>query len=191
VELFTIVEALEIVGISPRDFGKPLEKVVLENLKNRYEGTVDEELGYIILVIDAKVSKIGRLLPRNGATYHRCTFKLLSYIPEVNEVVLGEVVEITDFGCFIRLGPLDGLLHISQIMDDYITYDEKNNMLFGKKTGRRLVVGEDVRARINAVSFAGGAGGKVSLVTRQPLMGSFKWIEGDLAKLVQSNVGQS
>lgn len=190
-ELFTIVEALEIVGISPRDFGKPLEKVVLENLKNRYEGTVDEELGYIILVIDAKVSKIGRLLPRNGATYHRCTFKLLSYIPEVNEVVLGEVVEITDFGCFIRLGPLDGLLHISQIMDDYITYDEKNNMLFGKKTGRRLVVGEDVRARINAVSFAGGAGGKVSLVTRQPLMGSFKWIEGDLAKLVQSNVGQS
>jgi DNA-directed RNA polymerase subunit E' len=190
-KLFTIVEALEIVGISPSDFGKPLERVVLENLKSRYEGAVDEELGYVILVIDAKVSKIGRLLPRNGATYHRCTFRLLSYIPEVNEVVLGEVVEITDFGCFVRVGPLDGLLHISQILDDYITYDEKNNMLFGKKTGRRLVVGEDVRARVNAVSFSAGAGGKVSLVTRQPLMGSFKWIEEDLAKLVQSSVGQS
>jgi DNA-directed RNA polymerase subunit E' len=102
--LFTIVEALEIVGISPSDFGKPLERVVLENLKSRYEGAVDEELGYVILVIDAKVSKIGRLLPRDGATYHRCTFRLLSYIPEVNEVVLGEVVEITDFGCFVRVG---------------------------------------------------------------------------------------
>ncbi|MCS7133440.1 MAG: S1 RNA-binding domain-containing protein, partial [Candidatus Caldarchaeum sp.] len=105
------------------------------------------------------------------------------------EVVLGEVVEITDFGCFVRIGPLDGLVHISQIMDDFITYDEKNNMLVGKKTGRKLMVGDDVRGRINAVSFASGAGGKVSLVTRQPMMGALKWIEDDIAKTVQSSVG--
>ncbi|MEM2237056.1 MAG: DNA-directed RNA polymerase [Candidatus Caldarchaeum sp.] len=183
--MFTIVEAMEVVGISPSEFGKPLDQVVLNNLKKRYEGAVDEELGYVVMVVDAKVERIGRLLPRDGSTYHRCTFKLLSYMPEVNEVILGEVVEITDFGCFVRVGPLDGLLHISQIMDDFITYDDKNNMLLGKKSGRKLTVGDDVRARINAVSFAGGAGGKVSLVTRQPLMGSLKWVEEEKAKAVQ------
>ncbi|MEM4187424.1 MAG: RPB7/RPC8 family DNA-directed RNA polymerase subunit, partial [Candidatus Caldarchaeum sp.] len=114
--MFAIVEVMEVVGISPSDFGKPLNDVVLNNLKKRYEGAVDEELGYVIMVIDARVERIGRLLPRDGSTYHRCTFKLLSYIPDVNEVVLGEIVEITDFGCFVRVGPLDGLLHISQIM---------------------------------------------------------------------------
>ncbi|MEM0441189.1 MAG: DNA-directed RNA polymerase [Candidatus Caldarchaeum sp.] len=184
-----IVEVSEIVGISPDSFDKPLEKVVLEKLRKRYEGSVDEELGYVIMVFDAKVEKVGRLLPRDGSTYHRSTFKLLTYVPLLNEVVVGEVVEITDFGCFVRIGPLDGLLHISQIMDDYITYDEKNNMLVGKKTGRKLTVGDDVRGRVNAVSLTGGAGGKVSLVTRQPMMGALKWIEEDLAKMVQSSVG--
>jgi len=187
--LFMLVEVSEIVGIPPADFGKPLEKVVLNELRKRYEGAVDEELGYIIMVIDAKVDRVGRILPRDGSTYHRSTFTLLTYMPLLNEVVLGEVVEITDFGCFVRIGPLDGLIHISQIMDDYITYDEKNNMLVGRKSGRKLLVGDDVRGRINAVSLAGGAGGKVSLVTRQPMMGSLKWIEEDLAKAVQSSVG--
>jgi len=183
--LFSIVEVDEVVGISPSDFGKPLEQVVINNLRKKYEGLVDEELGFVILVIDARVDRIGRILPRDGSTYHRCTFRLLSYIPEINEVVLGEVVEITDFGCFVRIGPFDGLLHISQIMDDYITYDEKNNMLVGRKSGRKLTVGDDVRARVNAVSFSAGVGGKVSLVTRQPMMGSLKWIEEDKAKVVQ------
>ncbi|MDW8083785.1 MAG: DNA-directed RNA polymerase [Candidatus Caldarchaeum sp.] len=187
--MFMVVEVSEIVGISPSDFDKPLEKVVLNELKKRYEGAVDEELGYVILVFDAKVDKIGRILPRDGSTYHRSTFKLLTYVPLINEVVLGEVVEITDFGCFVRIGPLDGLIHISQIMDDFITYDEKNNMLIGKKTGRKLLVGDDIRGRINAVSFGGGAGGKVSLVTRQPMMGALKWIEEEIAKTVQSSVG--
>lgn len=187
--MFMIVEVSEIVGISPADFDKPLEKVVLNELKKRYEGAVDEEIGYVIMVFDAKVDRIGRILPRDGSTYHRSTFKLLTYVPLLNEVVVGEVVEITDFGCFVRIGPLDGLVHISQIMDDFINYDEKNNMLVGKKTGRKLMVGDDIRGRINAVSFAGGTGGKVSIVTRQPMMGALKWIEEDLAKTVQSSVG--
>ncbi|MEM1942848.1 MAG: DNA-directed RNA polymerase [Candidatus Caldarchaeum sp.] len=189
--MFAIVEVVEVVGIPPSEFGKPLEGVVLNNLRKKYEGAVYEELGFVVMVVDAKVDKIGQLLPRDGSTYHNCVFKLLTYIPEVNEVVLGEVVEITDFGCFVRVGPFDGLLHISQIMDDFITYDEKNNMLVGRKTGWKMSVGDDVRARINAVSFGGGAGGKVSLVTRQPLMGSLKWIEEEKARAVQSSVGQS
>ncbi len=185
--MFTLVEVVEVVGIPPAEFGKPLGHVALNNLKKKYEGVVDEELGYVVMVVDATVDAIGRLLPRDGSTYHRCTFKLLSYIPEVGEVVEGEVVEITDFGCFVRVGPVDGLLHISQIMDDFITYDDKNNILVGKKSGRKLSVGDDVRARINAISFAGGAGCKISLVTRQPLMGSLKWVEEEKAKMVQSS----
>lgn len=188
--MFVIVEVQEVVGISPKDFGRELESVVLSNLKKQYEGAVDEELGYVSLVIEARVDPVGKIMPRDGSTYHNCTFKLLTFIPEVQEVVLGEVVEITDFGCFVRVGPVDGLLHISQITDDFMSYDEKNNLLLGRKTGRRLSVGDDVRARIVAVSLASGSAGKIGLTTRQPYMGKLSWVEEEKAKAVQSSVRQ-
>src|SRR3989337_2176291 len=50
------------------------------------------------------------------------------------EIVEGEAVEIADFGAFIRVGPIDALLHVSQIMDDYISYDEKQGVLMGQET---------------------------------------------------------
>jgi len=180
--VFIIAEVQDVVAVHPRDFGKPLNEVVISNLKNQYEGTLDEELGYIILVTDVKVDPVGYMIPRNGSTYHKCVFKLITYLPKVQEVVMGEIVEITDFGCFVRVGPVDGLLHISQITDDYISYDEKNNILIGRKTGRKLEVGDDIRARIVAVSLASGTGGKIGLTTRQPMMGKLEWIEAEKRK---------
>ena len=182
--MFMIAEVQDIIAVHPKDFGKPLEEVVANNLKIQYEGILDEELGYIILVTDIRVDPVGYMLPRDGSTYHKCTFKLLTYLPKVHEVVMGEVIEVTDFGCFVRIGPLDGLLHISQITDDYISYDEKHNMLIGRKSGRKLMVGDDIRARIVAVSLATGTSGKVGLTTRQPMMGKLEWIEAEKKKEV-------
>ena len=184
--MFMIAEVQDIVAVHPKDFGKPLEEVVVNNLKMQYEGFMDEELGYVILVTDVKVDPVGYLLPRDGSTYHKCTFKLLTYLPRVQEVVLGEVIEVTDFGCFVRIGPFDGLLHISQITDDYISYDEKHNMLVGRKSGRKIMVGDDVRARVVAVSLTPGTGGKVGLTTRQPMMGKLEWIEEEKKRELQS-----
>jgi len=177
-----MVEVQEVVGISPKDFGKPLSEVVLASLKDQYEGTISEELGYIVLVSEATVDPLGHLFPRDGSTYHRCNFKLITFMPKLQEVVLGEVVEVTEFGCFLRVGPLDGLLHISQITDDFISYDEKHGVLVGKKLGKRLASGDDARARIVAVSLTSGAGGKIGLTTRQPMLGKLSWIEEEKQK---------
>ena len=78
---------------------------------------------------------------------------MLSFYPEMHEVVEGEVVEVTDFGAFVRIGPEDALLHVSQIMDDYISFDEKHGVLVGKESQRKLGKGDMVRGRIIAVSF--------------------------------------
>jgi len=53
-------------------------------------------------------------------------------------VIEGEVVEIADFGAFIRVGPIDALLHVSQLMDDYISYDENKEYSWAKKRGENL-----------------------------------------------------
>lgn len=181
--MFTLIEIEEVIGIPPRDFGKPLREAAMERLKSLYEGAVFEGAGYVVMVVDAKVEPVGMLLPRNGSIYHRVRAKLLVFSPRIQEVGEGEVVEITEFGVFIRVGPMDALLHISQIMDDYISYDERHSLLIGKKTGKKIEVGDSVRFRVVAVSMVPGSAGKIGVTTRQPYLGKIEWIKESLEKL--------
>jgi len=84
------------------------------------------------------------------------------------------VVDITEFGAFIRCGALDGLVHVSQVMDDFVSYDEKNSQLVGKQSRRVLKEGDKVRARIISVSFTEQS--KLGLTMRQPFLGNLKWL---------------
>jgi len=144
---------------------------------------VNEEFGYVIAVTDVKVSPIGKIIPGDGATYHKVTFSLLTFYPKIQEIVEGEVVEVADFGAFIRIGPIDALLHVSQLMDDFISYDEKQGILLGKETKRKLVSGDHVRVRITAVSLGrAGSSGKIGVTTRQPFLGKLEWIDQELQK---------
>jgi len=181
--MFRLLTVEDIVRIPPKSFGHPIDKAAKEQIKLKYENVVDEELGYVILVVDVDVDPVGKILPGDGSTYHKVNFKLLTFYPEMHEIVEGEVVEVTDFGAFVRIGPEDALLHVSQIMDDYISFDEKHGVLVGKESQRKLGKGDMVRGRIIAVSFPrGGTGGKIGITMRQPFLGKLDWIEADIKK---------
>jgi DNA-directed RNA polymerase subunit E' len=153
----------------------------------KYEGVVNEELGYVIAVANVKVSPTGKIIPGDGATYHKVSFSLLTFYPRIQEVIEGEVVEIADFGAFVRIGPIDALLHVSQLMDDFISYDEKQGVLLGKETKRKLMSGDQVRVRITAVSLGrAGSSGKIGVTARQPFLGKLEWIDYDTQKLRES-----
>jgi len=171
------------IRIPPETFGNPLERVGYEQVKSRYEGIVDETLGYVISVTNVKVSPTGKIIPGDGATYHKVTFSLITFYPALQEVVEGEVVEIADFGAFVRIGPIDALLHVSQLMDDFISYDEKQGVLLGKETSKKLTAGDRVRVRITAVSLGRvGGSAKIGVTARQPFLGKIEWVEQELRK---------
>ena len=107
----------------------------------------------VISVPDAKVRGEGRIIQGDGAAYFDCEFDALVYTPKVNEVVEGEVTEIVEFGAFVRIGPIDGLVHVSQIADDYLTYDKKTGMLVGKESKKTVKKGDWVRAKVATVSM--------------------------------------
>jgi DNA-directed RNA polymerase subunit E' len=181
--MFKLLLLEDTIRIPPEKFGEPLEQAGHEQLKVKYEGMVDEELGYVIAVADIKVNPTGKIIPGDGATYHRVSFSLLTFFPKIQEIVEGEVVEIADFGAFVRVGPIDALLHVSQLMDDFISYDEKQGVLMGKETKRKLSTGDQVRARITAVSLArGGGSGKIGITARQPFLGKLEWIREEVRK---------
>jgi DNA-directed RNA polymerase subunit E' len=185
--MFKSITLEDTIRIPPEKFGQPIETVGHEQLRSKYEGMVDEELGYVIAVTNIEVNPVGKIIPGDGATYHKAIFSMLTFFPKIQEIVEGEIVEIADFGAFVRIGPIDALLHVSQLMDDYISYDEKQGVLMGKETKRKLATGDHVRVRITAVSLTkGGSSGKVGVTARQPFLGKLEWIKQDIEKIRKS-----
>ena len=181
--MFRFIMLQDTIRIPPETFGNPLEKVGLDQVKAKYEGIVDGKLGYVIAVTNVEVSPTGKIIPGDGATYHKVTFSLLTFYPVIQEIVEGDVVEIADFGAFVRIGPIDALLHVSQLIDDYMSYDEKQGVLLGKETKRRLTSGDHVRVRITAVSLGrAGSSGKIGVTARQPSLGKLEWLKLEASK---------
>lgn len=181
--MFKLVTLQDTIRIPPETFGSPLKQVGRDQVKTKYEGIVDEELGYVIAVTSVEVSPIGKIIPGDGATYHKVTFSLLTFYPVIQEIVEGDVVEIADFGAFVRIGPVDALLHVSQLLDDYMSYDEKQGVLLGKETKRKLTSGDQLRVRITAVSLGrAGSSGKIGVTARQPFLGKLEWLRLDSSK---------
>jgi DNA-directed RNA polymerase subunit E' len=181
--VFKLVTVEDAIRIPPDKFGEDINNVGYDQLKMKYDGMVDEELGYVIAVTQIKVNPCGKIIPGDGATFHKVQFSLLTFYPKIQEVIEGEVVEIAEFGAFVRIGPVDALLHVSQLMDDYISYDERQGVLMGKETQRKLQTGDKVRVRITAVSLGrSGGSGKIGVTARQPYLGKLEWIQQEIAK---------
>ena len=92
----------------------------------------------------------------------------------MQEVVVGRIKDIADFGAFVSIGPIEGMVHISQAMDDYVSF-AKDKVLSGKETGRSLKIGDKVRARVIAVSYKDVSNPKIGLTMRQPGLGKLEW----------------
>lgn len=184
--MFSLITLEDTVRIPPEKFDQALEVVTHEELSGKFEGIVSTELGFVVAVTNMEVAPVGRVIPGDGATYHTVSFTLLSYSPEVQEIIEGEVVEVEDFGAFIRVGPIDALLHVSQVIDDFVSYDERRGALMAKSTGRLLTQGDTVRGRITVVSLGrGGSSGKIGMTMRQPFLGKIEWIGADVEKANQ------
>lgn len=185
--MFQIEQRADVVRVSPDKFGSKLKKVALEVLRTKYESTINSDMGYIIQVTDVDMDPVGKIIPGDGARYHKVKFSVLSFFPVLQEIIEGEVVEITDFGAFVRIGPTDALLHLSQITDDYLTSDVKSGIILASQSKRTLKVGSKVRVRITAVSLGRGASmGKIGVTCRQPYLGALEWIADDITKLTKS-----
>ncbi|MCA9828472.1 MAG: DNA-directed RNA polymerase [Nitrosopumilus sp.] len=181
--MFSISTLVDVVRIPPSLFGTTLKKAAVNILKEKYESMINADLGYIIMILDAKVDEMGKMIAGDGGTFHKVEFEALTFYPKLQEIVQGEIVDITDFGAFVRIGPTDALLHLSQVMDDYLKSDVKSGMILANQSGRTLKVGSTLRARITAVSLGKAAAmGKIGITCRQPFLGAEDWIKEEIKK---------
>ncbi len=173
--MFYKIELKDHIRVPPDMFDLEVEEAVIKRLKKKYGGYISKDLGIVIDISDLKEVGEGIIIPGDGASYYDATFELLTFKPEMQEVVLGKIRDIADFGAFINLGPIEGMIHISQTMDDFVSFS-KDKTLAGKETKRVLKVGDTCRARIIAVSFKDVMNPKLGLTMRQEGLGRLDWI---------------
>lgn len=174
--MFYKLELKDHIRVPPDLFGLVLEDAVIKRIKKKYEGHISKELGVAIDVAQVKSIGEGVIIPGDGAPYYDVSFDLLTFKPEMQEVVLGKIRDIADFGAFITLGPIEGMIHVSQTMDDFVSFS-KEKTLSGKETKKTLKIGDKCRARIIAVSYKDLSNPKIGLTMRQSGLGRMDWIE--------------
>ena len=76
--------------------------------------------------------------------------KMAEYMEKhIGEEFEGMISSVTQFGFFVELpNTIDGLVHVSELKDDYYHYDDKNLMLVGEVTGKTFKLSDKVKVRV-------------------------------------------
>jgi DNA-directed RNA polymerase subunit E' len=172
------VRVQDTIRISPNKFSDDLDEVVKEIVQTTFEGTMRKDYGVIVVANNIEPVGPGIVIHGDGAMYQKVAFDALTFKPELQEVIDAVICEIVEFGAFCHIGPLDALVHMSQIMNDYVEVDSDSEVITGKEKKLVLKKGDVVRARVVAVSLneLSARESKIGLTMRQPSLGSHEWI---------------
>ena len=176
--MFYKIELKDHIRVPPMYFDMEVKDAVLKSVKLKYDGLTNSEFGFVIDVISVKNIGEGVIIPGDGASYYETTFEIIAFKPELQEVIAGRIKDIADFGAFLTMGPVDGMIHISQTMDDFVSF-AKEKVLTGRDSKKVLKVGDLCRARVIAVSFKDITNPKIGLTMRQQGLGKLEWLAED------------
>jgi DNA-directed RNA polymerase subunit E' len=179
--MFYKVKLADFVRVPPTLFGLDIKEAIIKRLKKKYEGYISKDLGFVVDISNIESIEDGVIIPGDGASYYQTNFDVLVFRPELQEVVLGKIRDIADFGAFISMGPVEGMIHISQSMDDFVSFS-KDKVLLGKESKRSLKVGDLCRARLIAISYKDLSNPKLGLTMRQQRLGRLDWLDEEPEK---------
>lgn len=88
---------------------------------------------------------------REIADLKKCQFMM----DKVGEEFDGIISGVTSFGLFVELKDyfVEGLIHVSMLLDDYYRFDEKNHLLMGEGSKRVFRLADEVRIKIENVDL--------------------------------------
>jgi len=189
--MYVIASKEDVVRVPPNLLGDDFQKLAVKLTQDSFQNKVEGDGSFTVLVRNIEPQGGGRIIHGDGAVYQKVKFEALMFRPMLHEVIEGSICEVLKFGAFVRFGPLDGLLHISQIMDDRIDIDLDGHRLLGKDTKRELRLGDSVRARIVSLSIneRSPRESKIGLTMRQPGLGKLEWIEEERKKREEKGKG--
>ncbi|NPA38271.1 MAG: DNA-directed RNA polymerase [Candidatus Nanohaloarchaeota archaeon] len=180
--MYKLVEFEDTVPVKPEDLSKPREEAILESLRDMYESRIVDKKFFVLRILELLEKSEGYIYEEDPNVYYDVKAKALIFEPMLHEVVFGEVVDVANFGIFVRFGPLDALAHISQITDEYLSYDKKSAVLRAEQTKRLIKIGDTAIARIIGISLEKKETNKILLTLKQPGLGIISWLKTEKEK---------
>jgi len=179
--MYKMERKTDTVRIPPDRLSEDIDDAAMEIAKEELEGVIDDDNKLVILATNVDRTGEGKVVHGDGGVYQEVEYDALYFELMEQELILGYLCEVLQFGGFIRFGPLDGLLHISQIMNDKVEVDQGNQRLVGKETDKSLGIDDEIRARIVTVSIndRNPRESKIGLTMRQNGLGKLDWLEED------------
>ncbi len=179
--MYKRVRLKDTVEVPPEELGDVTPNLVKRLLQDKLEGRMDEEVGSVVSITDVKDIGEGTVLPNRPGVYYEAEFNALTFDPQMQEVVDGTIVEVVEFGAFVGIGPVDGLLHVSQISDEYLAYDRENQRLASGESDKAIGVDDAVRARIvtKSIDERNPRDSKIGLTAKQPGLGKHGWLDAE------------
>lgn len=176
--MYKLVTIEETVRIPPQYFGKDLLTIIEKTVQKAFEGSISREYGVIVIITSVTPQGDGIVIHGDGGMYQKVKLEALTFTPGLQEVLDAIICEVVEFGAFCHIGPMDALIHMSQIMNDYVEVDVDNERVTGKENKKTLKVGDAIRARVVAVSIneLSARESKIGLTMRQAGLGSHEWI---------------
>lgn len=177
--MYSIFRKIDPIHIPAEELGPNYYEAMEKITKESFEGTMDEKKFLTIVALNIKPVDEGIVVHGDGGVYQKVEYDALVFKPYIHELVRGYVSQVIEYGAFIRIGPLDALLHISQIMDDKINADIGSQRLIGKETKQELGIGDEVIARVVTIKFNERlpSESQVGLTMRQDGLGKVEWLE--------------
>ncbi|MDQ7818335.1 MAG: ribonuclease R [Melioribacteraceae bacterium] len=123
-----------------------VHKIIFNYLQN------NQEKNFSVEELD-EICNHSSVQERNAVNAERLSVKLkqIEYLKgKVGTEFHGVVSGITNFGIFIELSQnlAEGLIRYKDLEDDYYTFDEKNYAITGKRTGRRIRLGDKINVKL-------------------------------------------
>lgn len=180
--MYYLMNVAERIRIPANMLAMDAEDAAKKVLREAYERRIYKGIGFVLSIDEMEITSPGVVVPGDHHIYYDTKFSALVFNAAVNEVFESEVKEIVEFGAFMNIGPLDGLLHVSQIAGEKFFYDKKSKSLAsrGKKSIKK---GDTLLLKISTVSLKSSAGDtKIGLTMRSEGLGKEEWLEEEKKK---------
>ena len=131
-----------------------IHRIMKGHLKNKYSEADLYKLAERTAMVADHSSKMERIADEVERDTDK--IKIAEFMSDkIGEEYEGVVSEVTSFGIFVELeNTVEGLIHISNMVDDYYIYDNEKKELFGQGSKKVYKIGDTLKVRLANVSIA-------------------------------------
>ncbi|MEG0962759.1 MAG: ribonuclease R [Lachnospiraceae bacterium] len=125
-----------------------IHRIIKENLRGRMNQKRIEHYDKILPEVAVSTSEMERRA--DEAERETVKMKKVEYMQEhIGEIYEGVISSVTSWGMYVELpNTIEGMIHVTNLEDDYYHYEEATYEMVGEATGKRYKLGQKIKVKV-------------------------------------------